>query len=64
MTEAPLLTPRQIAIVREIFGADARLDPDGVVIGGRTHPINDGVIVLDGKVAASDAAKAEVIRSF
>jgi SAM-dependent methyltransferase len=64
MTEASLLTPRQIAIVREIFGNDVRLDGDGVTIGGRRHPIRDGVIVIDGMATAADTAKAEVIRSF
>ena len=64
MSEAPLLTPRQIAIVQEIFGTDSRLDGDSVLIGGRRRPIRDGVIVLESAVAASDAAKAEVIRSF
>jgi SAM-dependent methyltransferase len=64
MTDAPLLTPRQIDIVRQVFGADAAVDGNGVIIAGRRHPIRDGVIVLDGAVAAADAEKAEVIRSF
>jgi SAM-dependent methyltransferase len=64
MSEASLLTPRQIAIVQQVFGTDTRLDGDSVVIGHRRHSIRDGVIVLDGRVAASDVAKAEVIRSF
>jgi SAM-dependent methyltransferase len=64
MTDASLLTPRQIAIVRQVFGTDVRLDGDNVFIAGRRCPIRDGVIVLDGTVAEVDAEKAEVIRSF
>jgi SAM-dependent methyltransferase len=64
MTDAPLLTQRQIAIVRQVFGTDVRLDGDGVFVAGQRYPIRDGVIVLDGTVAEVDAEKAEVIRSF
>ena len=64
MTDAPCLTPRQLDIVGEIFGATATLTDTGLQIGDKTWPVIDGVIILDGALGTDEEAKAEVIRSF
>lgn len=64
MSNSSGLSPRQIEIIKKIFGADIVVG-DGVIrIGEHSYPVRDGVILLDVEISVREALKDDVIRSF
>lgn len=64
MSDRSGLSPRQIGIIEKIFGAKVVLGDGEIRIGAHSHPVRDGVILLDAEVSAGEALKGDVIRSF